>query len=1425
MSISQIDVQNVKCNGYCDGMAHVSATGGVPPYYYLWNDGMNQSDSIAVDLCAGTYTVTVTDNIAATATLDVTVIEPPMISVTYVKTDPGCNGGSDGTIDITVTGGTPPYSYNWDGNATTEDLSGLTAGFYNVTITDDFACTSSEYVDIFEPQPMEVTVMGYSSTCGNTDGSAETSIMNGTAPYSYSWTGGESTDIVSNLAAGVYFVTVTDNLGCVGTGFAEISDSDGPFISTSSQTDPSCFGNCDGDAYVFVEGGLTPYNYLWSTGGTVDIEDGLCGGFSEVTVTDAANCKAVMAFDIIEPEPLTVEFYSNEPYCNGDSSGYIDAMTSGGMYPFTYIWDDPQGRTDQYIDMVPVGVYNVTVTDANSCQLITGMELFEPSQITTTITHTDITCYGMNDGHADLQVLGGVPPYSFSWSNGEYTEDVFTLPPGWNYVTVTDDNSCEKIDSVFIQEPDMINPSIMDYMPTCYGGHDGSADLTVSGGLAPYSYLWMGGETTEDLNNIPAGYYYVTITDNNACTAEQNVQIFDPMEMMVTLTSSQTSCGFNDGMAWLEITSGGAAPYTYLWSNASTEDTITNIVAGLYHVTITDNNACTVEDWVTVSDMMAPSVVTSAMYQPMCYGLSGGSLDITATGGTPAYSYAWSTGATTQDLAGLTADMYSVTVTDAAGCASVHVDYVTDPDEITFDTQQMDVSCNGLNDGYAELVTTYGGTPPYTYSWNTSQTTTSISGLYSGVYQVTITDDNSCTKVEAFTINEPAPLIFDSLVASDLSCNASNDGVIEAYVSGGTPPYMFSFDGGAGYNPMNNATGLPAGNYSVYVSDFNMCETNSDVFITDPGAIVVDAGSNISVCSDYPDVSLMGSVTVASGGVWTSSGDGMFSPSATDLNAVYTCSATDIANGFVTLTLTSTGNGLCSPVSDNVMVTIDQAPTITIINSDETVCDGTANLSVVATASNYSGVNWSSTGSGAFSNNTILSTDYNFSPSDAGTTVTMMITATGNGTCASVSDVLNITVASLPVGSVAVTEPLCYGDVTGSALVSASGGSAPYLYNWSDGQTNENASGLAAGTYSVTITDANGCTTVSSDIVTEPALLDITSVKQDASCFGATDGSIDISVLGGTPGYFYEWNSNGSCGVNTSAEDQLNACAGGYFLTVTDANNCIATSTFVINEPTEIVITETITDASCSGVDNGMIDLSVSGGTGIYTYNWSTVDGCGLILSAQNQNAICEGTYSVTVTDENACVSNGTYVVGSPVSISTNITENNSIPCAGECNGELLVSVSGGTAPYNYNWDDPLSQTTDLATSLCQGNYAVTITDVNGCTSSASYILIEPAAISGSISITEPACFNGTDGSAFVSVSGGSVPYNYIWSNGETTDNALNLSYGAIDVTVTDGMGCSFTQSGFVTEPSQLSVNTLSIVHESCDGVCDGELS
>lgn len=681
----------------------------------------------------------------------------------------GVCGGNGGSIDLMVSG-SANFQYLWSNGATTQDISGLAAGTYSVTVTDGVGCSATASATVtVQPEPTAgINVVRPIRCNGDTDGFLSATATGGTAPYTGKWSNGATGTNIAGLVPGTYTVTITDANGC--TDVASMTLVEPPVLVAGSEAQGVlCNGGETGGVTATITGGTTPYSYNWSTGAATQNISNLPAGNYSLTVTDANGCTKTTSATVNEPSaPVSLQTSSQPASCNGGTNGRVNLTVNGGVGGYSFVWST--GATTQNLPFVGAGVYSVTATDANGCSATAQATVNENSTLAVSGSVAPAVCFGFFTGSIELDIIGGTPSYNVEWSNGETSNIIEGLQAGTYTASVTDANNCEFIATFEVTQPAEITGEIQVLEPiSCALSSDGLFSINAAGGVPPFTYEWGNGSTGQTISG-GSGTYRVTVTDATGCTNSFDSQVAAPEVLRANTVSTSESCaGASDGSASCTPT-GGTQPYTYLWSNGATSAQITGVPNGTYTVTVTDANGCTVPSTVFVTGGTAPQYSALA-FSVSCFGEATGRILGSAALGTPPYSYSWSNGATTEGLSNLAAGTYTVTTTDSKGCTDVASYTIDQPATGVSLSNQVVVnaSCFGSTDGRIS-VSAAGGTAPYEYTWSNGETGDVVGGLSAGVYTVTITDNLGCTFVPSiFIVTQPAP-ITAFITGSDTAC-------------------------------------------------------------------------------------------------------------------------------------------------------------------------------------------------------------------------------------------------------------------------------------------------------------------------------------------------------------------------------------------------------------------------------------------------------------------------------------------------------------------------------------------------------------------------------------------------------------------------------------------------------------------------------
>ena len=846
-----------------------------------------------------------------------------------------CFGEDDGTIDLVISGGTPPYTYNWTASNGTDlstinspDLNALAPGDYTVLITDGTGnCSITETYTITQPDDIVLsgTTSNYNgfeiSAFGLDDGSIDLTVLGGidAQAYDYLWstadglipTGQETLEDPSGLTAGTYTVLVTDANGCPETLSFTLTEPNELLVSENiaAHQNVDCFGDSTGVIQIDItQGSVGPYDFTLSLGGTV-VEttnttallyqfENLAAGNYNATVVDAnGNSVTVNNITISQPASaftasITTSSYTGpngtfELSCFGSSEGVIDVTLSGGTpfdegLPTAYynyiitnssgaIVTTGQGTTINETNLL-ADTYTLNATDeSGNCVINEVIVLSEPDPlIITTDFFQDMSCFQADDGAVSVSVSGGLGNYTYNWTkNGNpfaTMDDLNALDAG-QYVLMIEDtgtNSCSISETYVINEPLGLQVSIDSTTDIlCNGASTGAINITVGGGTpfssvaADYQFNWVhdSGTTyiTEDLANIPAGTYDLTITDANGCQETLQAILTEPTTVVFNSTKTDISCyDYNDGSITINPT-GGVLPYQITWSDLGNGTTRTNLSPGTYTTTIIDGNNCTYTENITIVDAPIFDIIGTKT-DISCFGANDGAIDLAVVGGVAPLVLSWNDDPT----AGLQRNnlgpgVYDVTITGADGCIQTETYVIDEPLGIQASGVTTDAfDCTDPNSGAIDL-TVAGGTLPLRFSWNNGATTEDLTAIPAGNYAVTITDANGCQITENFTIIRQTPLAAN--VISTIEANCTTKDVVqvnELFITGGFPPHTISWS--YGNVDINDSTIMRTsvnGNAVATITDSIGCTTSVIVPVDLLYLGDADFSMNSSFYTDY----------------------------------------------------------------------------------------------------------------------------------------------------------------------------------------------------------------------------------------------------------------------------------------------------------------------------------------------------------------------------------------------------------------------------------------------------------------------------------------------------------------------------------------------------------------------------------------------
>ncbi len=1330
---------NVDCTPYpatCgenNGAITTAVSGGVLPYLYMWSNG--QSSTGIVNLAPGNYTVTVTDAIGNTATCSGVVIGYPGITISSVIVIEATCGNNDGLAIVNVVGDPANFNFVWSSNVPSSNgpmASGLSSGTYSVTITNPSQpgnCSLEETFTVGNVDGPETTLVTTASVCGEDNGTATF----GNPNYTYTWNPSIGTDngnIRTDLPAGTYFVTITDPLdpGCDNVTTVVIDEIPSITVDYMINSLPDC-GIANGSVTINATGGSGIYSYSWGS----QTVSGLASGTYEVTVTDTnTGCTGSVIFILLDGiGGATVVVDDVMIDCAGDMDGTVEytvTYSSGFAFPADTTIQDANGN--EYINgSLSPGSYCIVIKDANGC--FTGGECFEieePTQIDGDLAIIDATCTEL--GSITIELTGGAGGYTYAWS------------------------------------PNVTSPS---------------------------------GPVASDLS---AGTYSVTITDANGCSGvvedlivEDSCPPLPPCNLSITsVVVIESSCGNSEGIAIVNVAGDPDGNiYNYTWS--SNVDSILNnkafdLSAGTYSVTVENPaDTCSVIETFTVGNIDGPE--SDYDVTPSVCGVDDG----TVTFDSISYSYAWSPSLGTPNAEGnvrtnLPGGSYFITITDPAnpGCEDVITVVVEEISPLTVSPFVISSPDCDSNNG-SVTINALGGSGAYTFDWGPligiAQT---ISNLETGVYQVTVTDNNTgCAGVTTFSLsanNPQADIIINSI--DTLLCSGDESSSVDFTVNYGAG-FAFPADtlivDGLGNTYTNDS--LPAGSYCVLIIDANGCQQAGDCFeIENPDQIDVDISIYPVECDSFGFISL-----AITGGTppYMAFLDGSPIPPGFTIGSLdpgtYLLTVTDANGCNIGAAALFVGDNCPPPPPPPCILSIES---VVVIESSCGNSNGKATVNVAGdpggTINNYT---WSSNVSSSMNNQAF--------DLSAGT-YSVTIEDPVDSTCILVE---TFTVGNIdgPEATYTTTPSDCSLN-NGSVTFSNPNYQYTWLPNLGNGGSSNIRTDIPSGVYFVTIVDpaVPDCPDVVTVVVEEVGDLDVVAqINQNPDC-GQNNGSVTINASGGSGFYSYSWGG----------QTITNLAEGTYEVTVTDdSTSCTGSVIFVLtsNDPQATITIDSEPTLNCAGDVNGFVGFTV-GYLGGFAFPADTIiqDGEGNIYTNGN---LPSGSYCIVITDANGCFNGeACFEIEEPAQVDVDISI---YPQDCDQLGSISLAVTGGAGGYVYTWSPPQIPSDSNAENLTPGTYGLTVTDANGCSVFENNLIVgdsslccAPPVIDGLL-IINATCDN-ADGWAFINIDGGPTGFTYTWSSNVTNPAgpfAFGLAAGIYSVTVADE---NFPDDCFVVE-------------------------
>jgi hypothetical protein len=1390
-------ITDVLCNGEATGALEYVLSGGTPPYRIELSGATmrEQSDAGAsctfANLPAGAYTAKVTDHNACIYTVSAaTIQQPPKLMLSYTSATHTTCESDNGILAAQASGGVAPYTY-------------------------------------------KLSVLGGSYTQVQTLSAADTAFF-------------------SHLAGAMeYQLEITDSYGCTINCQERIHGYKNPLISAATVTAVSCFGENNGTVEVSLMQGDAPVQtvYLYTPDHSFEqsrlpgIFEGLHPGNYLADVYDENGCKSNDSYPVSVKEPalLHVTVDTIVPVINkGARSGKINFKVQGGNAGNkTIVLQRHDVIVDQFsgISNVPLsftqyaGTYVLQVTDARGCRFTTSaLPVEEPADsLRLMIKEVQDALCKSQAGRITVEGVGGWGGYRYKRASNPSFASLNTfdkLYPGDYVITVTDRLGGVYSETITIHEPkDSLRAVVTaQELPAC--GNNGALSIHIAGGTPPYT-LYENADTTfyvhpqqVRLADKSSGDYLFHLVDNNGCRFELETQLSAAALLTVEdLTVQHPGFPASSDGSVTAIVHGGTEPYTYRWTKDITlslpenAPTLTGVAAGYYGVEVTDAKGCTVQAAAMLLNPSDASFMLVDAGHETSFGAANGyailyadvSLSeyelITPTLSKHVYTHTDSTAIfhTRNDtvfLHGLSGGQWILSGRNTKGQDCV-LELVIHPyrEFSIANVAVMHAHRPGDSTGQARIdVQGGGGNNRFTWEkrlpafpeerWSDTHILSEEDGsllhnVPAGLYVVYVEDRYGNILQKEINIEEPAQALAVSIGSyQDQSCKTYRDAYVELSAGGGWGDYQFRHSTEQYFSNSAIFQHLETGTHNFYVIDSYGILDSVQFRISEPDYLHTSVAFVDSItCKDAADGRILFNLSGGTAPYFLS-----------ELNSQIwreSAMAGNMPEGYHTFVFTD--KNTCAGL-DTLTVYVPEPDSL--LFKDITVVHTTCGEDNGKIAVGMQGGTWPYNYRWEDFNSAVIGDDTLISGLQKNALYNLTVTDR-NGCVQQLTQRINS--STLPaITGLQTTPVLCYGDTTGTALITTVSPAAPYApYNlvWSNSDKGNFSGKFHAGTHSVTLTDTNGCVTARYFSIAQPEPLTIIATQvKEPNCYGFNDGTIQTRSAGGVGGYSYEW----STGAITPDVERL--VRGDYHVKLTDANGCTTTQVFTISQPDAVaLIVKEVKTPDCYGYTNGYILTEGRGGVGGYKYNWST----GAVSS--NIVSLAAGDYKLELQDANGCTIDSTFILTQPDSLT--LTAGIKEPgCYGFNDGYIITEGRGGVGGYTYNWST--GATTPDIKELVKGNYSLVFSDANGCSFMRYFDIAQPDALQlVATDIRDPHCFGYNDGHIFTETTGGVREYTYEWSTGAATPDVEHLVKGNYHVLLTDAHGCTYQKSFTLEEP------------------------
>ena len=1453
---------NIPCADGTGGIV-VSAKGGTAGYQFSIDGGPftapygKDAKHTFSGLEAGEHKIMVKDGheCLVPVSVEVKLTKPEPIIITKIDlTQPLCNGGSDGEMTIVAKGGiqTKNYNFTLNSNSASEKAQHTFTGLaakdnYHVVVTDANECFVEKDIDLGQPAKLEASVSNVKNNLCNGDelGIITFAVNGGIAPYGYSLNGKDKVAFSNDMTiSGLpslpnktpHSIVVSDAHGCKADAIEqEITEEDKitaqTILNDYNGYNVKCYGDADA-ARIKISGGVGNYRTTLDdrtlAGNDVKF-DGLTEGSYSYKVIDGNNCSETFDFVMTEPANLSFVFVdSTDVKCYNKNNGKLLAVIKGGVANYVYDVTSTGGAsinkkttnsTEYSYNSIAAGKYMLNVTDANNCVISQSYTIGQPDPLTVSVNKLkDVDCKGAETGAVSATAKGGIGAYSYSWNKGMTGHIAQNLPAGEYSVLVTDANNCQsEVDEngvkaqTTIDEPaaalTMLDPAYTN--PTCSYNEDGIITINVSGGWGGYGYTLNGvSYGSNKIEGLDEGTYTAKVKDAGGCEVSTNtITLKKPKALSFESSVGTIIC--NGGTTEVTITSasgGTEGNYSYsidgekTWQSGTT---FTGVKSDDYMLKMKDGNGCTTEHAVNVTE---PDKLV--LKEDVWHNYNGttrkanGKITVTPQGGVMPYSYQWKdTTVTSQVLDNIGFGLYTIIVTDKLGCVETNTYYINDNNPTP---EVVDAICPEGTDGSIRFGETVECTRVEWYNARTEEQlmqsdTKTITGLPKGIYKAKLFNNTQVTYIYA-EVKAPDSLEYVQN-QTDIDCHGDDSGKASVSITGGVAPVSVVWENQKGEEISRNQTieNLITGKYTAYISDAQNCQSSSKTLvfdITEPtDAFVLDENTHNNVkCYGNNDGVVVLRTSGNQGDVtYFQNGAAIPSNEAKSLYAGdYTFYAVDAKN--------------CKTQTMNVVVSQPEPLSSSVKTIMPIKCAAeTGSVEVEAEG-----------GTTPYSYKVLEQNDFRLSPIfDGLTTDDYKFVVKDVNNCYDTASYLLTEPEQLVITGNQLKDEYC-GHSDGSISIEIAGGTGGYDTRWSDYQTGESASDLAAGSYQVSVFDENRClATETYEIKNIPA--PVVSIRNidSTKCYGSADGVAELNVSLGTGAISYLWATD-----TTDVPYSGKLKAGLQSVVAVDELGCADTTQFTMPQPDSMKIVIAVQNPLCFNDNSGKLTASVSNFKTGLSYIWDNgVDG--------NEIAdLYAGTYGVSVTNANGCIAKKNATLVYPAKITIKKVAIADTKCD-QPNGSVSVSATGGTGILKYGVNPENMAAANKIEGLQSGNHKLTVIDENQCSIDTAIFVgakVPPELVINTLNDVK--CQGEANGKVSVGVNGGMEPFAYSWNNGNRTTSSTQNGFkvGNHTVLVFDAYGCSDTLSFAINEPDNLVIYEGTIVDPTCFGYSDGQI-